>query len=162
MLYIRSVENSRIDIDFDNSLGPWLGRTMKMVEYRLQTEFGRAGLDITKEQMIVLKKLYEHDGLNQNELAELTYRDKSSLTRLLGTMERKDYIRKERCPEDKRVNYVYLTDAGTAMWHKTKPVAQLVVQQMQADLKPEEIEQLRAILKKIQGSLKHSALAQLF
>lgn len=155
------VENNRIDLDFDNSLGPWLGRTMKMVEYRLHTEFAKAGLDITKEQMIVLKKLYEHDGLNQNELAELTYRDKSSLTRLLGTMERKGYIRKERSPEDKRVNYVYLTDTGTDMWYKTKPVAQLVVQYMQADLDHEEMNQLRAILKKIQGSLAHKAAAQL-
>lgn len=155
------MENSRIDIDFDNSLGPWLGRTMKMVEYRLHSEFAKEGLDITKEQMIVLKKLYEHDGLNQNELAELTYRDKSSLTRLLGTMERKGYIRKERSPDDKRVNYVYLTDSGNRMWHKTKPVAQLVVQYMQADLNDQEIEQLKAILKKIQGSLTITAAAQL-
>ena len=155
------MNESRIDIDFDNSLGPWLGRTMKMVEYRLHTEFNKAGLDITKEQMIVLKKLYEYEKLTQNELAELTYRDKSSLTRLLGTMERKGYVRKEQSPDDKRVNYVLLTDEGTAMWHRTKPVAQKVVQLMQADLNPAEIQQLIAILKKIQGSLKHSKTAQI-
>lgn len=134
---------------------------MKMVDYHLHSELALAGLDITKEQMIVLKKLYEQDGLNQNELAEQTYRDKSSLTRLLTTMERKGYIRRERGEEDKRVNYVYLTKAGDIMWKKTKPVAQEVVQRMRADLNPEEVQQLIAILKKIQGSLTHSMASQL-
>lgn len=152
---------SKIDIDFDNSIGPWLGKTVKIVEYYLHEEFSQAGLDITKEQMIVLKKLYEQDSLNQNELAEQTFRDKSSLTRLLSTMERKGYIRRERCETDKRVNFVLLTEAGAEMWERTKPVVQKVIGRMRADLNPKEVRQLIAILKKIQGSLMQSVASQL-
>ena len=76
-------ENS---IDFENSIGPWLGRTMKMLDYHMLETFQNAGLDLTKEQMVILKKLHFEDGLNQNELAFLTYRNKSSLARLLLKM----------------------------------------------------------------------------
>ena len=155
------MKKGNVDIDFDNSIGPWLGKTVKIVEYHLHEEFSHAGLDITKEQMIVLKKLYEQDSLNQNELAEQTFRDKSSLTRLLSTMERKGYIRRERCETDKRVNFVLLTEAGAEMWEKTKPVVQKVIGRMRAGLNPEEVQQLIAILKKIQGSLVGSRTTQL-
>ena len=74
-------------IDFENSIGPWLGKTVKVLDFFAQESFNNANLDLTKEQMIVLKKLTFKDGLNQNELAFLTLRNKSSLTRLLSKME---------------------------------------------------------------------------
>lgn len=147
------MKSAKTDIEFDNSIGPWLGKTAKIVDYHLQEEFARAGLDITKEQAIILKKLYERDGLNQNELAKLTYRDKSSLTRLLSTLERKGYVSRKRCPEDKRVNFIFLSNAGKTIWEKAKPVAQLIIHRMRTDLSDDEIAHFIETLKKIQGSL---------
>ena len=82
---------------------------MKMVDYHLQVAFDNYGLDMTKEQMVVLKRLHEQDGINQNELASLTYRDKSSLARLISKMESKNYIRKVQSKEDKRNNEIFIT-----------------------------------------------------
>ncbi|MBT8235289.1 MAG: MarR family transcriptional regulator [Bacteroidia bacterium] len=155
------MKTEKVDIDFDNSIGPWLGKTAKIMGYHLQEEFTRAGLDITKEQMIILKKLYERDGLNQNELAELTFRDKSSLTRLVSTLERKGYVRRMRCPEDKRVNFILLTEDGSAMWQRAKPIAQQLIQRMRTDLSEKEVGQFIELLKKIQGNLIHSETARL-
>ena len=90
-------------IDFENSIGPWMGITVKMVEYYLQALFNEHGLDLSKEQMIILKKLHKQDGLNQNELASLTFRDKSSMARLLSKMEKKNYIQRKQSKEDKRI-----------------------------------------------------------
>ena len=90
--YICSVKKEHIHIDFENSIGPWLGKTVKVIDYVLQESLKTNSLDLTKEQMVVLKKLHDNDGLNQNELAFLTLRNKSSLTRLLTKMESKNYI----------------------------------------------------------------------
>ncbi len=107
--YICKMKSEYNNVDFENSIGPWLGRTVKILEYYLQENFNNHGLDLTKEQMIVLKRLHDKDGLSQNELAFLTLRNKSSLTRLLLKMEKKDYIVRKQCKEDKRINHVYLT-----------------------------------------------------
>ena len=155
------MKKEQIDIEIENSIGPWLGKTAKIVGCHLHEEFERAGLDITKEQMLVLKKLDEHGDLSQNDLAELIFRDKSSLTRLLTTIERKGYIRRLRSLEDQRVNLVHLTNKGKLMWEKTKPVVLGVFQRMRSDLTVKEIDQFIETLKKIQGSLKRSETARL-
>lgn len=127
---------------------------MKMVGYHLQEAFHEHGLDLTKEQMVVLKKLYEQDGRNQNELAFLTYRDKSSLARLLSKMERKGYILRRQDGEDKRVNNVFLTTQGRDIFEKTRPVIQKVMNRMEHSVSETEKKQIIAILKKVQHNLK--------
>ena len=137
-------------IDFENSIGPWLGRTGKLVDFFFQESFKANNLDLTKEQMIVLKRLHDQDGLNQNELAFLTLRNKSSLTRLLTKMEAKNYIVREQCKTDKRIKNVHLTSDGKEMFEKTKPVIRNLISTMEQNISPEEKQQIINIFKKIQ------------
>lgn len=139
-------------IDFENSLGPWMGKTIKITEYHLHKAFKEQELDLTKEQMIVLKKLHDKDGLNQNELAFLVLRDKSSLARLLRKMEQKNYISRVQCKEDKRCNKVFLTDLGKDVFAKTKPIIKQIIQTIEKGISPEEKQTIITILKKIQSN----------
>ena len=144
------MKKDNANIDFENSIGPWLGKTGKMVDYFFQESFKSKKLDLTKEQMIVLKKLHDQDGLNQNELAFLTLRNKSSLTRLLTKMEKKNYIFRKQSKEDKRIKNVYLTKFGKEIFEKTKPVIQNLILRMEQNISLEEKQQIINIFKKIQ------------
>mgnify|MGYP000232884807 CR=1 FL=1 len=148
--YICNLKKQDTYIDFENSIGPWLGRTGKLVDFFFQESFKSKDLDLTKEQMIVLKKLHDQDGLNQNELAFLTLRNKSSLTRLLTKMERKNYIFRKHSKEDKRIKNVYLTHFGKEVFEKTKPVIQNLISTMEQNISREEKQQIIKIFKKIQ------------
>ena len=150
--YICSVKEETTNIDFENSIGPWLGRTVKVLDYVLQESLQSNGLDLTKEQMVVLKKLHDNDGLNQNELAFLTLRNKSSLTRLLSKMESKSYIIRKQSLEDKRVKNVFLTQLGKDIFLKTKPVIKKMITEMELSISLEEKEQIINTLKKIQSN----------
>ena len=141
-------------VDFESSIGPWLGRTMKIIDYHMQEVFEEANLDLTKEQMIVLKKLHETDGLNQNELAMLTFRDKSSLARLLSKMEMKKYIVRNQDMVDKRVNNVFLTEQGKEVYLRSLPVIKGLIDRIEKDINPSEKKEMIALLKKVQGNLK--------
>lgn len=138
------------EIDFENSLAPWLGKTVKMVDYYMQEAFSQENLDLTKEQMVVLKKLHIQDGLNQNELAFLTLRNKSSLTRLLTKMEAKNYIYRDQCKEDKRIKNVYLTSFGKEVFTKAKPIIKGLIVKMEQNISIEEKQQIIRILKRVQ------------
>ena len=137
-------------VDFENSIGPWLGKTVKIVDYFLKESLNKVDLNLTKEQMIVLKKLHDHDGLNQNELAFLTIRNKSSLTRLLIKMENKKYIIRKQSNDDKRINKVYVTKLGREIFQKTKPVLRNLIDRMEKNISEDEKEQMIKTLKKIQ------------
>ena len=50
---MKSVNNN---VDFENSIGPWLGKTVKILEYYLQERFNKHNLDL-------LMKLYAEDAI---------------------------------------------------------------------------------------------------
>lgn len=140
-------------IDFENSLGPWIGKTVKIVEYHMQELFKREGLDLTKEQMVVLKKLHDQNGMSQNELATLTFRDKSSLARLLSKMEQKQYILRTPSEADKRINQVFLTQEGIDIMKRARPVIKKMISAMEERVSETEKQQVIATLKKVQHNL---------
>jgi len=153
LLYICNMKSKNNSVDFENSIGPWLGKTVKILEYYLQERFNYHKLDLTKEQMIVLKRLHDKDGLSQNELAFLTLRNKSSLTRLLSKMEKKNYILRKQFKEDKRINHVYLTEYGMETFKKTKPAIKEMIEIMEQNISDSEKQQMIKTLKKIQHNL---------
>ena len=147
------MNNTDILVDFDKSVGRWIGSTSKMVDNFLHEAFQCEGLDLSKEQMIVLKKLHENDGLIQNELAYLTLRDKSSLARLLAKMERKNYISREQDDYDKRVNRVFLTETGRITFKRSRPIIVGLKEIMEKNITEEEIFQLINTLQRIQHNI---------
>jgi len=137
-------------IDYEHSIAPWLGKTSKILDYYLLEAFRKVDLDLTKEQMVVLKKLDENDGLNQNELAFLTLRDKSSLARLLSKMEQKEYITRVQHQEDKRSKLVYITAQGRKTYAQTRPVIKKIMKLTEKGISKEEIQTMIHTLQKIQ------------
>lgn len=65
------------------------------------------------EAMLLLSRASEH-GLRRVDLAGELLLSASGVTRLLEGLERAGYVEKASCPEDARVTYAVLTDAGRA------------------------------------------------
>lgn len=137
-------------IDFESSIAPWLGKTAKIVDFYIHEAMQQKQIDLSKEQMIVLKKLHDSDGIPQNELAFLTLRNKSSLTRLLVKMEKKEYIKRKQSNLDKRINQVFLTNIGKEVFKKTRPIIKNIIETMEKGISVSEKKQMIALLKKIQ------------
>ena len=76
------------------------------------------GIELTKVQLILLKKLNEMDGQPQNNLAFLTNRDKASLARLITTMEKKNLVARIPSKSDHRINNIYITKHGLCILKK--------------------------------------------
>lgn len=144
------MNNNDSTIDFENSIGPWLGKTIKIIDIKLHEQFNLHGVDLTKEQMVVLKKLSLKDGLNQNELATLTLRNKSSLTRLVCKMEKKGLILRKTCKEDKRNKHLFITPLGKETFTKSKPIIKSMLATMQKGITEEEKKTMIRLLKQIQ------------
>ena len=144
------MDSTKNIIDFEASIAPWLGKTTKIVDYYIHKNMKAIGLDLTKEQMIVLKKLHDCDGLPQSELAFLTLRNKSTLTRLLVKMERKNYIIRKQDSDDKRINKVFLTELGRKTFEKTRPIIKSIIDTMEQNISVEEKKRMIELLKKIQ------------
>lgn len=134
-------------------LGAWIGRTSKMMGFYIKERFRESGIDLTREQWVVLMRLDETDGLMQTELALITERDKTSLTRLLTTMANKNLVVRIPSPEDKRINRIFITRHGRKVFDSTIPIFKKFLKVTQKGITSKELEIARSVLEKIQKNI---------
>ncbi len=136
------------------TLLPWIGKTAKFIDYHIADCMKERGIDLSKEQFIVLKYLHDEDGLIQNDLAFITNRSKTALTRLIQTMEKKNLVYRKSSSSDLRVNHVFLTDHGRETWKTAYPHFQRIDEELQRGISEEALETVRQTMEKIQHNLK--------
>jgi len=139
--------------DLNQTIIPFIAKTAKMIHFYLSDELKQYNFDLTRAQWIVLKRLHDQDGQTQNDLALITDRNKASLTRLIHTMERKDLVVRISDEQDKRINRIYLTERGKAIYQETLPIIYGSLIKMQSSLSETEIEQLISLLKRVYSSV---------
>jgi len=142
----------------DNVLIPWMGRTMKVLDYFISDKLCENGIELTRVQLILLYKLKEADGQPQHNLAYLTNRDKASLARLLNTMEKKNLVARIPSKSDNRINHIYLTKHGDEMLKNAAPVMTDILSQIQEGISESEIDNVIKVLKKINKNIKSEEL----
>jgi DNA-binding MarR family transcriptional regulator len=141
------------DFKLDDSYGYLINLAAQRLKYELHQVFQARGYDITPEQWAVLNRLWEQDGLSQVELAERTFKDKPSTTRILNLLEQKGVVLRRRDAEDGRVMHVFLTKAGKDLKEKLIPCAEEVLVKSGQNLTKEEVSQFKQILRKILANL---------
>ena len=135
--------------DIDQSILPWLGRASKGVDYLISECFHTHGIELTKVQFILLKKLAENDGQPQHNLAFLTNRDKASLARLISTMEKKEMVQRKVCENDRRINHIFITSYGRKIMEKAIPVLHEVIETIHGEISVSEMETTIKVLKSL-------------
>lgn len=150
---IASIRMSPFEIN--NALIPWMGKIDKEFTYLVQKVLGKKGVDLTKHQLVVLTRLSRNDGQPQSDLALITERDKTSLARLIATMERKNLVRREVNTKDKRVNNVFITQKGTQKLNDTMPIIKYLITEMQQGIPEKDIIRTIKILKKVKHNLEN-------
>jgi DNA-binding MarR family transcriptional regulator len=111
---------------------------------------------------IVLAMLSEAPGrtLRMSELATVVNSSPSRLSHAAARLEERGWIRREKCPSDKRGNLAVLTDEGYAVLVATAPGhVEAVRQHLFDQLTPEQVRQLRevcgAMLRKLDPEQRH-------
>ncbi|MFT7035612.1 MAG: DNA-binding MarR family transcriptional regulator [Cyclobacteriaceae bacterium] len=140
-------------IDLDKTMLPWLGRTMKGIDLFMGDFFRTNAIDLTKVQVIMLRMLSQNDGQPQNNLAYLTDRDKTSLTRLITTMEKKGLVKRIESNTDRRVNNIFITPKGQDELAAAIPVIKKAMDVIETGLSVDERRVTMKVLEKIRKNI---------
>lgn len=79
-------------------------------------------IDVTFEMLHIMRCLDSAEKVNQQELANLTYKDKSSLSYLIKNMEKRGLIKREEDVNDKRSKLVLLSDKGNKLYIEIRKI----------------------------------------
>jgi len=145
-------------IDIEETMLPWIGKSMKIIDYFIVDRFTEKGIGLTKVQWLLLKILNGKNGTSQHDLAFLTNRDKTSLTRLITTMENKNLVARIPSKTDNRKNHIYITRYGENILQQTMPIVGEMIEEMQNGISKEEQMLTIRVLKKLMNNIKSDEL----
>ncbi len=134
-------------------LGRSISKTARLMGNNLSQKFHEAGLDITKEQWYLLNVLEEQNGMNQQDIAGLCEKDKTSVARQLDVMERKDLIVRTTDKLDKRIKRVQLTNKARELRVVCKKIASKTLDELTYGITAEDIDITIDVLEKISARL---------
>ena len=92
------------------------GKVSSAINRAMYKDFRNAGIEITPEQWSILVYLSQKDGETQKNIAEATYKDKPSVTRLIDNMEKQGLLKRTQHSTDRRTNKIFLTEEGKDGW----------------------------------------------
>lgn len=131
------------------SIGYQLERTSRIVKLAYLQAFNQLGVDITPEQWVMLDSLYHKNGQSQTDLANASYKDAPTVSRILDLLGKKGLTERQRFDNDRRRYKIFLTDAGKTVVEKVLPVVEGLRKKGWQDLSEEDYESFLRIMQQI-------------
>lgn len=117
-------------------------------QYSMQ-QMAAAGFDVTLDQWVVVLKVHENPGISQKEVADSTYKDAATLTRIIDLLEKKAYLQRLRSPKDRRKFALHLTESGEQLVKELRPLIHEIRQKGTEGINEEDLETAKRVLHQI-------------
>ena len=144
---------NNIENQLKNSMGTLIGRTSHAILNNLQKKFREEGYNITVEQWQVLINLNNSNDQFHQQLAENTFKEKSTITRLLDGLEKKNLIKRVADKNDRRQKRIRITPEGKKLLKNLRPFALEVQSRALNEIDPEQLKICQDILLKIYSNV---------
>lgn len=106
-----------------------------------------------------LAQLQERDGISISELAGIIISERSALSRVVGAMEKKGFLRRAPDGEDQRVTLVYITELGLELFKQLLPIVRKHLAWTLGGFSEKEKADLMSLLVKLQSNVLRSPFA---
>jgi len=130
--------------------------TYDLLKSALQDRLRSNNLDVTVEQLAILRLLSQHDCISIKSISEHTFRDSSTVTRIIDNLEKKKLLERVPSEDDRRVRHICLTETGKEIYTKASEIAKSHVANAMKGIGTGDIEHLINILNQIQYNLKRN------
>lgn len=137
------------NLEHVDSLGYLVNRAGKAMTYVIQTKLREKGVDLASEHMVLLFMLWKQDGINQKELVGRILKDKSTITRGLTVLERKNLIVRIQDDLDKRNKRLFLTHKGKTLKEEIIPLMKEVNRIAAQNISKKDLDTCKTVLNKI-------------
>jgi len=135
------------DYPIDESIGYLLKKLRVHMDRAVDAEM--AEHDLTGVQWGPLLLIHSGFGNTAAELARAAFVDTGAMTRMLDRLETKGLLRRTRCPKDRRVVRLELTDDGRRLCHEIPYNLSRVLNSMLRGFTAEELETFKGLARKM-------------
>jgi DNA-binding MarR family transcriptional regulator len=108
---------------------------------------------VSGEQFAVLVHLWDRDGRTQQELADEINKDKTTVTRLITSIESHALVKRVRDKNDERLRRIWLTKRGKKLMNELTVMAQEILISGQAGISAKDVAICKDVLAKVHETL---------
>ena len=123
--------------------------TIKKIRNALQKQLHEAGFDLTVDQWVLIDHIERQPGISQNELAELTFKDPPTVTRIIDLIEKKGLVERGLVAGDRRKFNLFLTDTGKTLYKDAFPTVAEIRRKGWGDLEEDDYQHFVRIMDSI-------------
>ncbi|CAM3944389.1 DNA-binding transcriptional regulator, MarR family [Pedobacter westerhofensis] len=127
------------------------------LRYRLrkmfQVKLKEADIDISFEVLEIMKLLLKRDGMIQQELADVLFKDKSNMTYLIDNMVKAGWVTRKEDESNRRIKLIFLTEQSRELNHRLAPLAQDCFLTLAKDVRENQVKSGIEILSRMNSSL---------
>ena len=115
----------------------------------LNKTFQRAGYDLSREQYELLQVLWEEDNVNQQTISRKLEKNKYNVTKVLNSLCNRGYVQRKMGQEDRRNNFVVLTEKGLEARKALTQLEEQVHTDLTFTIAPQEVKSCVWVLRKL-------------
>jgi MarR family 2-MHQ and catechol resistance regulon transcriptional repressor len=105
--------------------------------------------DVSVTQCYALEALVRRGGTTLNDLAAQLYLDKSTASRVVDALERKEYVTRRTHPEDRRAVFLDVTETGRALEGKIRDSILAEERELLSGFAPEVRQAMAQLLRRL-------------
>tara|TARA_B100000676_G_scaffold192829_1_gene189513 strand:- start:1127 stop:1591 length:465 start_codon:yes stop_codon:yes gene_type:complete len=136
-------------LEFHMSMGMLINSAHRAMTKRFVQNAMKSGLDISLDQWMVLGPIWQLESASQKELGEITLKDKTSITRLVDVLEKKNLVVRVEDQIDHRIKRVILTNAGKQLFFDVLPIMEKTREEVRKNISDQDIETFKRVLSSI-------------
>jgi len=137
-------------IDEIKGMGLHLDMVLRKIQRAYLRAFEALGLEVTIEQWVLLHQIYElGEGAAQNDIVKGNFRNRATISRVIGGLERRGWIQKKRFDGDQKRFRLQLTPQGREIIQRSLPTALALRKLAIKNVDPQEFESFLKVLDQI-------------
>lgn len=115
--------------------------------------FQKGGFNLTPEQFLVMDTLWDEGVLTQQQIADITMRDKNSIVKLIDGLENRKLVRRVSNPKDRRQNLIEVTQYSRKIKDKVTELSLESVATIVGDIPREDLESFVKTLARMEKNM---------
>lgn len=124
-------------------------KAIKVYRQFAQRRITSRGIDITVDQLLILRAIQDHEEITQKQIADMVFKDYASITRIIDLLVKKEYLqRKMHSVDRRRFDLTITTDGNQVLAQLDETVANYRKDALRG-ISKSEVDSLQKLLQKI-------------
>ena len=143
--------NQKLKSDID--IGMLMSQVDRLCTKHFSQNAQNAGINISQDQWLVLGPVWKVEGIAQKDIAEYCGKDKTSVTKIIDTLEKRNLMVRVPDQIDQRIKRVFLSNKGKEMMKSVMPIITQTRNEVSKGITDKEIDLFKTVLTKIYKNL---------